>query len=88
MALTPEQMRVALREAEVLSGHIAVTHTRLAQQRITETRGPATVTLDGLGAIVDLSIAGVDQEVADCLLAALRAAEGRANEGYDAFGAV
>lgn len=83
--LTQQQLQMAIREAEEIGQHLGRLHVRLAEQRVTETRGPATVTLNGLGGIESLSIEGVDPEVQDCLLAALRAAEGRAQQGYDAF---
>lgn len=83
--LTPEQMREALRETEALSQHLARVHVLLARETITECRGPVTVVLDGLGAVQDVSIPGME-DTADCVLAALRAAEGRVQAGYDAFG--
>lgn len=83
--MTPEEMRRAAREAASLSAHLNQVHARLAEERITERRGRATVTLNGLGAIQGITITGLDHETQDCLLAALRAAEGRAQQGYEAF---
>jgi len=84
--MTPEQMQRLAQEAESFNRHLMSVHARLRHLRITETRGSASVTLNGLGEICDVSIEWVDQEVQDCLLAALRAAEGRAQAGYEMFG--
>ena len=81
-----DQIRRMAQEAEGLSKHLLVVHARLSQVRITECRGAATVVLNGLGEIQDVQIEWVDQVVSDCLLAALRAAEGRAKAGYEQFG--
>lgn len=74
------------REASALSRHLQTMHVMLSHVRITECRGPATVTLDGLGAIKGLEIQGVDQTVVDCVYAALLAAQVDANRGYEKYG--
>jgi DNA-binding protein YbaB len=82
--MRPDQTQAIMHSAQQLDHYLAKVHARLQQVRITESRGPATVTLDGLGAVQSVEIPGLD-EVADCVVAALRAAEERAQRGYDAF---
>jgi hypothetical protein len=79
------QMRAGIAEAEALNKHLMSTTARLKVHRITETRGPASVVINGVGDVLEVHIEGVDPEVLDCVVAALRAAQGHAQQGYEAF---
>lgn len=83
--MTPEQVAAATHEVDRLNRHVMTVQARLRLVIITERRGPATVTMNGLGALQNLSIEGVDQDLTDCLIAAVRACEARAQQGYEAF---
>lgn len=83
--MNPEQMRAAVREAELFNAHLMSQTQRLKMHRITEARGDVVVVLNGVGDLEDISINGVDIEVTECLIAAFRAAQINAQKGYKAF---
>jgi DNA-binding protein YbaB len=83
--MSPQMLGLLTREADQLQRYLLGVHASLRLILITECRGPATVTMTGLGEIKSLKVNGVDEFTQDCLLAALRAAEGRAQAGYERF---
>jgi DNA-binding protein YbaB len=79
------QMQAMINQAKQVNVHLMSTNQRLKMHHITESRGPATVTVNGLGEIQDIQIDGVASEAIDCVIAALRACEEHAKAGYEAF---
>lgn len=84
--MSPQMLGLLTRETDELQRYLLNLHASLRLSLITECRGPATVTMTGLGEIKSIKVTGVDEFTQDCLLAALRAAEGRAQQGYEKFG--
>lgn len=83
--LTQDQMRLAAREAQRLNAHMLSTQARLRLRMVTESRGSATATVNGLGEVQHLALDGVDEEQVEHLIAALRACEDTVRRGFEGF---